>query len=186
MASTYYIDPGTNVNSLWTVNSYTNIDRGIRYPTIDITPTPCQAAKGTDNGEEQKWGVTGSIYTDINITSITMWVLGLGATDYGGQFNVYAGGAWLGFSGTKCNILSNQWWSHTWSGLSLLHQDVNNFQMSIKSLPISTFGGMAVYAIYLEAIYDEGIILTPTTFGRTKLFKSPIFTIDHNEYTINK
>lgn len=173
MSTTYYIDPGTNVNSLWTVNSYTNIDRGIREPTIDSTPTPCQAYKGTDDGEEQKWGVTGSSYTSINISSITMWVLGLGAEDYGGRFNIYAGGAWLGLSEVKCNLLTNQWWSNTWSGLSLTGQDANNLQMSITTGLTSSFGGLSVYAIYLEITDDTfGDAFFPNTLRRRASFMS--------------
>ena len=167
-----YLDPGTTVNTLWTTNAYTNINKATRQPTAPSTGTYADASK-SDAGEKQQWGFTGSSLTNINITSITMWANGKGdsITPPAPKMSVYVNGAYLTDSTEVLNTSSQAWYSYTWNG-TWNAQNVNNMKMAITCTPNTVSIGCDVYCAYLDITYTDASSGQPTKarFGLCKNF----------------
>lgn len=83
--ATAYLDPASNVNTLWSLNGFANIDKATRQPTVPDGGTFCQAGPSDDN-EAQAWGLD-VLSTLDNITEVKVWIYS-GQNDNGNAFQV--------------------------------------------------------------------------------------------------
>jgi len=70
-----YLDPNENVNAVWTTNSYTFIDDGIRQPTAPNTGTDeTIIAYDADDYEKQSYSMSNLSGSYSEITEIKVWL----------------------------------------------------------------------------------------------------------------
>lgn len=143
-----FLDPSSNINELWFLNAFTNIDGGTRQPSVPTTDV-IRAIDG-DESEEQIYGMTNLVASYSEITSIVVWTYA-NATGSAGDATcrIKVGGVFesaqnVGLTGSKA------WHSITFNS-SWTQSDVDALEVSfIASSAISKADKQEFDEMYVE------------------------------------
>lgn len=169
--ATYFLDPNSNNNALWSVNSYLFIDDAIREP--NSVPTTDQiSAIGTDDNENQAYNMeTFTLPANYQVISVELWSWGYifdGTVD-----SPYGDINWAGCNEKNLTFpigLDNVAWnSVSWTGLTVTSQaTIDGTIMSINSKGIDDAvkgPGVVSRCMYLK-ITTESTWTGPTDFTK--------------------
>ena len=161
----FYLDPNSNNTSVWSINAYTNVAKGVRSPSIPIVSTYIEAI-GTDDSENQSYNMeTDSIPAGYYISQITSyhyaWTAGVvpNPTVYSGIF---------GLVGKTLSLSSSQGWrTVSWTGLSIgeiSQSDIDNCKMQVQTGTIADKTYIRIAAMYMA--FTTSIIGPSTVASR--------------------
>jgi hypothetical protein len=122
--------PTGNINTLWNVYDFSNIDNNMRNPATTGDSTYC-TADGTDDGEEQKWSFTDPV-TSYGITSVYVHVRHKDdriTSNPPAQVYAKIGGVWI--SGGTIDYDTTWGWSGVQFDGSWVSSDLDDFQVGL-------------------------------------------------------
>jgi len=144
--ATEYLDPNSNITSVWKTYNYTNIDNGVRQPSTN-TSDYIQWNK-SDDDEIQAYGMS-NLSSLTSITSIKVWVYGKRTSDDPDlQCRINVGGSYEDYQNFGLTSTSS-WHSLTFNG-TWTDTDVNALGVYFLSGSIGNFSDNKIYLVYAE------------------------------------
>ena len=158
--ATEYLDPNSNITSVWKTYNYTNIDNGVRQPSTN-TSDYIQWNK-SDDDEIQAYGMS-NLSSLTSITSIKVWVYGKRTShDPDLQCRINVGGSYEDYQNFGLTSTSS-WHSLTFNG-TWTDTDVNALGVYFLSGSIGGFSDNKIYLVYAEITGTAHTVFTKTAY----------------------
>lgn len=169
----HYLDPNTNINTLWKINSYSNISKGTRYNTVPSLGTYIYA-DGKDDNKKQQYGFnTTGLSSDTTYNSITTYIYYEDQSDQNGMdVEIYLGGSWIPVGLDDSSPYLPDWYYGSVAG-TYTQADIDNIEIRLDSSSGRGSNSLYVYQVYLSV--NSVSPITSNMVGDRPIFISRIF-----------